>query len=94
VTECPHCGQPVLVRFGVRLPPKKASILDMIQNITKGRGGIEAESLGWIFYPGEPKRVATQRIKAHVCQINDLLVETEWKIENSDGLYRLTREAT
>lgn len=93
MSECAHCGQAMLVRFGIKLTPKKAEILDMITSVTKGRGGIEAESLGWVFYPGEAKRIATQRVKAHVCQINDLLVSTHYRIKNQDGLYQLIEEA-
>ena len=93
MSECPHCGQPMLVRFGVRLPPKKAEFLDMIANVTKGRGGIDTESLASVFYPGVSRTVAKQRVKVHVNQINDLLVSTDWHIVNRDGLYVLTQDA-
>jgi len=92
MTECPHCGQPMTVRFGVRLPPKKAEFLDMIEKVTTGRGGIELESLASVFYPGVSKTVAKQRAKVHVNQINDLLVSTDWRIVNRDGLYRLVEQ--
>src|SRR5690349_23314750 len=93
VTECPHCGQPMTVRFGVKLPPKKAEFLDMIEQVTKGRGGIELESLASVFYPGVSKTVAKQRAKVHICQINDLLLSTDYRIVNRDGLYRLVEQA-
>ncbi len=81
----------MLMRFGIKFQPKKADILDAISDVTRAnRGGISCETLGWMFYPGESKRVATQRIKAHVCQINDMLVSTDCRIVNRDGLYSLS----
>ena len=87
--KCPCCGQRILIRFGIKFQPKKADILDMINNLTQGRGGIDAETLGWVFYPGESKIKAKQRIKAHICQINDMLVSTDYRIENGNGLYKV-----
>lgn len=93
MTECPHCGQQMTVRFGVKLPPKKAEFLDMIERVTRGRGGIELESLASVFYPGIQKRIAHQRVKVHVNQINDLLLSTDYRIVNQGGLYRLVEQA-
>lgn len=93
MSECPHCGQPMLVKFGVRLPPFKARILEMVENVTKGRGGIEIEQLAWVFYPGVPKKKAHDCIKNHVHQINDLLLSTDYRIVSRDGRYVLTESA-
>jgi len=72
----------MLVKFGVKFTPQQAGILDMIESVTKGRGGIDGAALGWVFYPGVAKRLQTARIKVHVCQINDKLVSTDWRIVN------------
>ena len=93
MTECPHCGQPMTVRFGVKLPRKKASILDMISDVTKGRGGIDVDTLSWVFYPDKRRPDARNLIRNHVCQINDLLLSTDVRIVNQDGLYRLVEQA-
>ena len=93
MSECPHCGQPLMVRFGERFPPKQAQILDLIADVTKGRGGIEMESLIAVFYPGESKRVASQRVRSNIVKINDLLCATDYRIvgpgSGKTGTYRL-----
>src|SRR5512139_361914 len=86
--ECPHCGQPMLVKFGIRFQPKKAAMLDMIEQVTKGRGGIDGEALAWVFFPGVPKLQALQRVKSHICQINDMLVSTDWRVINANHAKR------
>lgn len=70
----------MLIRFGERFPPKQAAILDMIIDVTKGRGGIEMESLISVFYPGENKKVASQRVRSNIVKINDLLCSTDYRI--------------
>jgi hypothetical protein len=87
--HCPTCGQPLLTWHGVRLPPKQAAILDMIARASKGRGGIALNTLAWVFYPDVDTTRARQRIKTHVCQINDRLVSTERRImrRSGDGRY-------
>jgi hypothetical protein len=87
--ECPYCGQQMLVRFGIQFPTKKAEILDLIASSTEGRGGVDLDALAWVFHPNVFRKVAKQRIKVHVNQINDLLASTDWQIVKRDGLYRL-----
>src|SRR5262245_44844413 len=93
MTECPTCGQPMRVRYGVRLQPKKAELLDMIEQ-TSGRGGVELETLAWVFYPGVPTKTAKDRIKVHINQLNDQLCGTDWRVVNDYGLYRLENSKT
>lgn len=93
MADCPHCGQPMMVRFGERFPPKQAAILDMISDVTKGRGGIEMESLISVFYPGESRKVASQKVRSNIVKINDLLCATDYRIVGpgcgKTGMYRL-----
>src|SRR5512139_707187 len=96
---CEHCGQPIVVKFGVKFQPLKASMLDMIEDVTKGRGGIEGDALAWVFFPGVPKLKAKQRVRVHINQINDMLASTTWRVVNArkcktDGaLYQLKEVA-
>lgn len=87
----------MMIRFGERFPPKQAAILDMIADVTKGRGGIEMESLVSVFYPGESKRVASQRLRSNIVKINDTLVSTDYRIVGpgcgKTGMYRLANVA-
>ena len=66
-------------------------MLDMIRDVTRGRGGIARETLAWVFFSGVRKRDAENRVKSHVWQINELLEETEYKIINRNGTYRLIK---
>lgn len=81
--------------FGERFTPKQAAILDMIATVTKGRGGICMESMIWVFYPGEPKKAAGQRIRTHIDAINNILCATDYRIigpgMGKQGMYRLAR---
>ena len=79
------------IRYGVRLSPLKARMLDMIRDVTRGRGGIARETPAWVFFGDAPKRDAENRVKSHVWQINELLEETEYKVINRDGTYRLVK---
>ena len=65
-------------RFGVRLTRQQATILNKIEE----RGVIDIETLGWILYPGVAESKQKNRISVLVCQINDLLVSTDWHIVN------------
>ena len=84
--HCPCCGQPLLTWHGVKLPPKQAAILDMIDK-AKGRGGIALETLALAFYPDVDTSRARQRIKVHVTQINDRFASTDRRILRRDGRY-------
>lgn len=77
----------MLIVLGVRFPPLKAEMLRMISDTTRARGGTSRETLGWVFFGGVPKRAAENRVKTHVNQINDMLVETDYRVVNRNGLY-------
>jgi hypothetical protein len=86
---CPACGQPVLVRHGIRLQRKKADLLDLIEKHTT-RGGIDLDRLAWLTYPDDPRSIACQRIRVHINQLNDLLEATDCRVVNRDGRYRVS----
>jgi hypothetical protein len=75
-----------LTWHGVKLPPKQAAILDMIDKAGR-RGGIALETLALAFYPDVDTPRARQRIKVHLTQINDRLVSTDHRILRRDGRY-------
>lgn len=83
---CPHCGQPILVRYGVKLTPKKAALLDLIE---RRRAGLALANLAAVLYPGVAINRACERIKTQVCQINDLMAGTDYRIVRQAGRYHL-----
>ena len=78
---CPHCGRRMLIRHGVRLPPKLADMFDAIAG--RGANGLTCETMAWMFYPNKSKRQAAQCVAANIVRLNDLLVETEIQISRS-----------
>ncbi len=87
---CPACGQPVLVRHGIRLQRKKAELLDLIERHT-AHGGIALNRLAWLTYPDDPRLIARQRrVRVHINQLNDLLQATDYRVVNRDGRYRVS----
>ena len=90
---CRHCGQLAPTRCGVILSPLKTRIFDVIQSASKRGSGISTGDLAGLIYPGASTRRACDRIKTHVCQINDQLAETDTTIRKSDpDGYRLIKE--
>lgn len=76
--ECPHCGQRMLLRHGVRLAPKQADIWDMIEH--SGQLGVSDEVLVDVFFSNKPLRDAHNLLKVYVCHINDRMIEAGVKI--------------
>jgi hypothetical protein len=78
MTACPYCHQPITSQsFGVRLPPLKAAILDRIKQA--GDLGVSSiEIISDLYADRRPVSITT--IKAHINQINDTLVSTDWHI--------------
>jgi hypothetical protein len=68
LAECPHCGQRVLVRYGVRLSPKLADIFDAIEL------GISKKELAYMFY-GNGGAAA---IRSLVTSVNHINRAFEW----------------
>jgi hypothetical protein len=95
IDVCPTCGQPILMRHGVRLSPTKAAIFDMIE---RRQDGIALSSLAETLYPGVDHHLAVGRIKTQIWQINSLFESTDsrvcaYRIVNNDWRYRLVEVA-
>ena len=90
---CPSCGQRLLMRHGIKLSPKKADLLDAIEDASKGRGGIEISVLVGMLYPGVSKQVALARLRVQISQLNSLLLSTNHRVVSPRrGLYRFHSE--
>jgi hypothetical protein len=85
---CPTCGQAVLMRHGVKLPPQKAAILALVEEASKGRDGIKIAVLASVFYPEVPTSVAYARLRVHISQLNSLLASTDYRVVTRSGLFR------
>lgn len=85
---CPCCKQPIPHQElgGVYLPPVKAAIYALI----KAAPGIDRDGINQRIYGG---RVSPHTIRVHICQINDLLADTNYRIrgniKHAMGEYRV-----
>jgi hypothetical protein len=87
---CPECHQLVATeRFGVRLPPLKAAIVDKIK--AAGDLGVPSSEIITDLY-SDRRPVSATTIKAHVSQINDQLVSTNWHIRSDRRRWFLCQE--
>jgi hypothetical protein len=84
-SSCPTCGQSIKhFRAGIYLPPLKALIFDLIK--AGGEMGATGEEVRSILRENSPYRKATGvGARNHIFQINDLLCETEYRIEARGG---------
>lgn len=89
---CPSCGQPLTVRYGVKLQRKKAQIFDIIERHTNQDNGINLDRLAWYVYPEVPKPVGRERLKTQISQLNDVLESSDWRVVNRDGRYKLCQD--
>jgi DNA-binding response OmpR family regulator len=81
---CPLCHQHYAVeRFGVRLTPLKARIVDYIK--ASGDLGASTQELRHELYGPRTRRLAAT-IRVHIYQINDQLEETNWIIRSEADL--------
>jgi hypothetical protein len=87
---CPHCSQTIgMQRCGVRLPRLKARIVDEIRS--SGDVGIStAEILDSEIYR-DRRSVRPATIRNHIHQINDVLIETDWRIVSDRRHWMLVR---
>jgi hypothetical protein len=87
---CPFCHQTIgTLRFGVRLPRFKAAIVDRIK--PAGDLGISTTELINSDLYRDRRAVRPATIKAHVEQINDLLLATDWRIASDHRRWTLVR---
>jgi hypothetical protein len=76
---CPVCHQPIReLRVGVRLPPIKARLFDLIK--AAGSIGVSAQELHSDLYRGYGRPRSKHNIRNHIWQINDILEESNWII--------------
>ena len=93
---CPHCGQRMLIRHGVRLSPRLADIFDIIEH--SGDRGVTEEVLSTIFYSGRSSREAYNCIRVNISHINSHLVSTDYRVAKAEGVrgaeypYRVLQE--
>jgi hypothetical protein len=89
VTTCPHCHQLINeIRLGVQMTPLKARIVDQIK--AAGDIGVTTTEIISEVYP-DRSLINPRTIKAHVNQINDLLVATDWHIRSDRRRWFLQR---
>ena len=74
-------------RFGVRMSPFKAAILDMIEAVPNG---VSSAELRKHLYPPEAARTRSL-IRVHIHTINELLSETDWLIVSAPAAGRSGR---
>jgi hypothetical protein len=87
---CPLCHQTLgTLRFGVRLPALKAAIVDQIK--AAGDLGISTADLINSDLYRDRRAVGPATIKAHVEQINELLLATDWHITSDHRRWTLAR---
>ena len=75
MTICPHCKQPLPIeRFGARLSPLKARIVDIVAHA--GDEGILEDAL--LSRHGHPMTRRTMQV--HISQINDAIEQSGMRI--------------
>ena len=85
---CPNCRQRLTQqRVGVHLGPVKIRIFDMIK--AAGDVGMSSQEIVHDLYREKGGNIGT--IKAHICQMNDVLVETDWRIVSEGRRWSIAR---
>jgi len=69
------------------MPELKARLFDMIKR--GGSAGVDGEDIFHAIFFG--RKCKRSIVKVHVCQINDLLIETDYRIVASRGKYPIYR---
>jgi hypothetical protein len=64
-------------RLGVRLPPLKAAIFDVVK--CRGRHGVTMQELQGIF-----ELCSLNTVRAHIWGINELLEDVGWRIKGGN----------
>jgi DNA-binding response OmpR family regulator len=87
---CQHCGQPLLQRDRLSLPPLKARILDLVQR----NPGVSAEVLRGLVWADDPNGGPEDRkvLHVHINQANRVLAAHGLRIRGSRSFgYRLEK---
>lgn len=82
IPRCPHCGAPLNRKIGAALPPLKQHMFDTIR--AAGEVGITSRDLMTTIYHPDRKQPKIAVIRNHIGQINELLLDTDWKIVTHD----------
>jgi len=84
--DCPYCGQPwPIERFGIRMSPLKARILDMV--VRGGDNGVPTSDVYQFIFDGRDAQ--PDSLRTHVWQINEIIVDEGYRIEAVNNCYRL-----
>jgi len=92
VAACPCCGQRLLIRHGVALPPLLADLFDMVWRA--GDRGIQPAVLAGVFYPGKSTPAARRAIAVNIFHLNSKLASTDVELRAGQGRqepYRVQR---
>jgi DNA-binding response OmpR family regulator len=87
---CPTCGQAVLSRTSIPLPPIKARIFDLVRR----HSGINAETLRTLVWASDPNGGPEDPkvLHVHIHQLNQLLVPHGLRVHGSRSFgYRVER---
>jgi hypothetical protein len=93
--NCPCCGQRLLIRHGVALPPLLADLFDIIWR--SGERGITPEVLAGVFYPGKSLPAARRAIAVNIFHLNSKFAETDVELRSGQGRqqpYRIQRRVS
>lgn len=85
---CPHCGQPIVPRDPIPLPPLKARLLDLVQRCP----GIEAAELRSLLWADDANGGPEDRknLHVHIHQLNRRLAPLGLRVRGSKSYgYRL-----
>jgi hypothetical protein len=88
---CPHCGQPIVTFFGVKLTAHQSDIFNMI--LARADHGVSTDALIGVLYPGKPDYLARRALRANISLLNERLEETDKRVRlqppRRDGIYRV-----
>jgi DNA-binding winged helix-turn-helix (wHTH) protein len=90
---CPRCHQPIRQeRFGVYLPPRKARIIDVLEEA--GEAGVSIDQFVAAVWTKDEGKRAPQTVKSHISQLNGLIAESGFKVcfDRKAQRINLTRE--
>lgn len=86
---CPHCGQPMLTRNGVRVRLSRVHEA-MFDALARRPAGVTPEGLRGLLYAGVPTDDANNRLKAQIWHLNAALAGTGFYVAHERaGAYRL-----
>jgi len=91
-STCPCCGQRLLIRLGVALPPLLADLFDIVWR--SGDRGVAPQVLAGVFYPGKSTPAARRAVAVNIFHLNSKLASTDVELRAGQGRlepYRVQR---